>query len=72
LTLLGLSAEFMAEGQVDPTVKSKVLGGEVQLLFISPESLLCNVMYHSLLLTDLYKKSLIGVDVDEAHCMKTW
>ena len=71
-TALGISSEFVGEGQVDHTVKSRVQRGDVQLLFISPENLLCNVAYRSMLLTNQYKKSLVGVAVDEAHCVKTW
>jgi len=69
---LGISAEFVGEGQTDPRVKSRVLRGNVQLLFISPENLLCNSLYRNMLLTEQYKKSLVCVAVDEAHCVKTW
>ncbi|XP_065893522.1 ATP-dependent DNA helicase RecQ-like isoform X1 [Dysidea avara] len=69
---LGISAEFVGEDQTDPRVKSRVLRGNVQLLFISPENLLCNWVYRNMLLTDQYKKSLVCVAVDEAHCVKTW
>jgi len=44
---LGLSAEFVGEGQTDPTVKSRVFKENIQLLFISPENLLCNAVYGS-------------------------
>ena len=69
---LGISAEFVGEDQTDPRVKSRVLRGNVQLLFISPENLLCNWVYRNMLLTDQYKKSLVCVAVDEVHCVKTW
>ena len=69
---IGVSAEFVGKGQVDCTVQSRVLRGDVQLLFISCQCLLCNVVYHNMLLTDQYKKSLVGIAVDEAHCVKTW
>jgi len=69
---LGLSAEFVGETQTNPDVKSKVLKGEVQLVFISPESLLGNTLFRNMLLTDCYNDHLVGVAVDEAHCVKTW
>ena len=69
---LGLSAEFVGEAQTSPDVKSKVLKGEIQLVFVSPENLLCNPAYRNMLLTDHYKDLLVGVAVDEAHCVKTW
>jgi len=71
-TALGISLEFVGESQFDHTMKSRVQRGDLQLLFISPESLLCNVAYRSMLLTNQYKKSLVGMAVDEAHCVKTW
>jgi len=36
---IGISAEFVGEGHTDPTAKSRVLSGNVQLMFISPENL---------------------------------
>lgn len=69
---LGLAAEFVGEAHTNPDVKSKVLKGEVQLVFISPENLLCNPLYRNMLLTDHYKDLLVGVAIDEAHCVKTW
>ena len=41
-------------------------------MFISPESLLHNRMYRSMLLSDAYKQNLVVLAVDEAHCVKTW
>ena len=49
-----------------------VLRGMVQLVFISPECLLHNRMYRSMLLSDAYKQNLVVFAVDEAHCVKTW
>ena len=66
---IGISAEFVSEGQTDPTAKSRVLNGNVQLVFISPENLLCNALYRNMLLSEQYKKSLVGVAIDEAHCV---
>jgi len=66
------TAEFVREVQTDPRIKLRVLRGNVQLLFISPENLLCNVAYWNMILTEQYKKSLVCVAVDEAHCVKTW
>lgn len=69
---LGLSAEFVGEAQTNVDVKLRVLKGEVQLVFISPENLLCNTVFRNMLLTDQYRDLLVGVAVDEAHCVKTW
>ncbi len=49
-----------------------VLRGRVQLVFISPEALLHNRMYRSMMLSEVYKQHLVVLAVDEAHCVKTW
>ena len=71
-TRLGITTEFVGEAQTSPVAKLHVLKGEIQLVFISPESLLCNSAFRDMLLTDCYKDLLVGVAVDEAHCVKTW
>lgn len=68
----GLKTEFVGEAQTDPNVVKRVLEGDLQLLFISPESLLNNEKFRSMLLTPKYKEKLVALAVDEAHCVKTW
>ena len=55
----GVVAEFVAEAQEDQSTNSRVLQGKVQLIFISPESLLHNRMYRSMLLSDTYRHTVI-------------
>ena len=68
----GVVAEFVAEAQEDQSTNCCVLQGKVQLIFISPESLLHNRMYRSMLLSDTYRHNLVVLIVDEANCVKTW
>ena len=68
----GLQTEFVGEGQTNPQKKDKVLRGEVQLVYISPESAICNRTYRNMFLSSAYKERLVAVVVDEAHCVKTW
>lgn len=68
----GLHTEFIAEAQTDPAIKCKVLNGDFQLLFITPESIIDNATYRNMLLTPPYKQKLIAVVIDEAHCVKVW
>jgi len=70
-TSLGLSVEFLGEAQTDSTASHRVVNGDVQLVLISSENLLCNTKYRQML-SPVYKERLIGVAVDEAHCVKTW
>jgi len=49
-----------------------VVSGDIQLVYISPENLLCNSKFCNMLLSDKYKKFLRTLVVDEAHCVKLW
>ena len=69
-SLRGLSTEFIGEAQTDPSVCGKVLRGEVQLVFITPENLIENLTYRKMLLSSRYKDRLVVLVVDESHCVK--
>ena len=43
-----------------------------QLIFMSPESLFCNLDWRRMLSTELYMKNLIAFIVDEADCVTKW
>jgi bloom syndrome protein len=67
-TAMGISTEFIGD---DSCALDLVLSGNVQIVFISPESLL-NTKYRNMILSTVYKEKLVPVGVDEAHCIKTW
>ena len=66
----GLLVEFV--GDDSSNNRDKILRGDVQLLFVSPESAIGNSMYRNMLLSRPYKDNLVGLIVDEAHCVKLW
>jgi bloom syndrome protein len=68
----GIETEFVGEQQTDLMSIRKVLDGQMQLVYISPENIICNPMYRNMLLSSVYKEKLVGLVVDEAHCVKTW
>ena len=69
----GLSVEFVGEAQKDDEASTKVINGDVQLVYISPESLLNTKRYRQMFQTKVYQEKMIAfVVVDEAHCVKTW
>ena len=72
LSSVGITAQYVGEMQQDPAARAQVLVGKVNLVFISPESIICNPRYRNMLLTAKYKEKLIAIVVDEAHCIKTW
>ena len=69
---VGIASGFVGESQKDSAVRWKVLNGLLDLVYISPENIICNAQYRDMLLTSNYKERLVGVAVDEAHCVKTW
>ena len=71
-TRSGLVTVFVGEDQTNKGVISSILKGNVQLVYISPESLVCNPFYRNMLLSPVYKEKLIGLVIDEAHCVKSW
>jgi len=68
----GILTEYVGESQKDTTAWRRVVNGEVQLLYISPENIICNPHYRHMLRTKKYKGNLVGIVIDEAHCIKTW
>lgn len=71
-TRTGISTEFVGELQTDEHAVARVLKGEIQLVFISPENIICNTRFRNMLMTERYKEYLVAFAVDEAHCVKTW
>lgn len=67
----GLSVEYIGEGAT-PDNLDDVLKGKVQLVYVSPESLLGNAKIRKMLLNSVYSQNLVGFVVDEAHCVKMW
>lgn len=68
----GLKVEFVGEAQKEESATTAVLNGDIQLVYISPESLLLNRKYRSMITTTLYQEKLRAFVVDEAHCVKFW
>ena len=52
----GLKNEYVGEAQHDPHAISSVKEGKVQLLYISPESLLINSEWREMLHSDIYRE----------------
>ena len=64
----GISARSIGE---DKAANAKIENGECCVVFTSPECLLGNGQWRSMLSSDIYK-NLIGIVVDEAHCISHW
>lgn len=57
---------------VDDARMEEIKKGCYELLFVSPELLLNSSEWRDMLQSPVYKKQLVGVVVDEAHCVKKW
>ena len=69
---LGITAEFVSEGQSDAGAQRRVLNGEAQII-LSPENVIQNPVYRNMLLSPVYKHKMFAlVVVDEAHCVRSW
>ena len=68
----GIITDFVGEAQTDNDAVSKVISGQVQLVFISPESIIENPHFRNMLLSQCYRNNLVALIVDEAHCVKVW
>ena len=71
-TTKGIAAEFVGELQQDIDAMDNVRTGQCQLVYISPESILRNPQWREMLLTSAYKENLVGLVIDEAHCITKW
>ena len=69
---LGINAEFVGECQTNKAAIDRVLKGEIDIVFVSPESIVTNPLFRNMLLTKPYKEHIKGLVVDEARCVKTW
>lgn len=68
----GVQVEFVSDEQGSHQSRSKILQGEIQLVYISPESAIRNPLYRNMFLSPKYKEKLAAIAVDEAHCVETW
>ena len=64
----GISAAYVTAYQV----LCKIERGEYNLVLLSPESSLNNDRWRSMLINAAYSSSLIGIAVDEIHCVTQW
>ena len=59
-------------GEEDDEIKQKIVQGIYQIVYMSPESLLCVLIWREMFRSLTYQEALVGLIVDEAHCIKYW
>ena len=70
LKQLGVRAVFVGDACSEDY--DRVHAGYYQLVFMSPESLLTSTDWREMLQNPVYETNLVGLIVDEAHCVKKW
>ena len=50
----------------------EICEGKFQLVLMSPESILMDLMWRDMLQSPVYQDNLVAVAMDEAHCVKEW
>ncbi|XP_066302188.1 uncharacterized protein [Branchiostoma lanceolatum] len=68
----GIKAAYVGETQKDADVKRGVVDGKYSLVFASPEAILNSKTWRGMLTNKTYREHLVGVAVDEAHCITSW
>lgn len=63
-----LACAFVGEEQRDEEVKEGVMRGQFQLIYMSPDSLLCVLRWREMSLST-YHSNLVAEIVNEAHCV---
>ena len=71
LNSIGLKAAYIGNNQTEDVLRA-IENGEYTFVFVSPESSLCNNRWRQMFASKTYKERLIGVCVDEAHCIIHW
>ena len=71
LTSYGLKASYIGVDQNVETLK-EIEQGLYTYIFLSPESALSNERWRNMLSSKVYQDRLVGLVVDEVHCMTDW
>ena len=58
LTARGVKAAYITEEQDDPSILQGVVQGNYQLVYFTPEMVLCSKKWRKVLLTDVYMLSV--------------
>ena len=71
MTERNIHAVYVGDAGDDATVE-EICEGKFQLVLMSTESILTDLMLRNMLQSPVYQDNLVAVAVDEAHCVKQW
>ena len=67
----GVKCAFIGE-ELDSKEEDQILKGQFHVIYSSPESLLTTDKWRNMLRSKVYSDNLVGLIVDEAHCIHSW
>ena len=62
----------VSEEEDDGSLATAISDGKYQLIFTSPESLLCNETWRDMLQSPIFQENLVALVIDKAHCVTKW
>ena len=65
----GISAAYAGQ---DPATDEAIATGQVSIVYGSPETLVGNAKWRSILQNDFFRRRLVGLAVDEVHTVVQW
>ena len=70
----GIKSTFVTKdlADSDDTVEQALYEGSYQIIFFSPEALLCDDTWRDMMQTQVYKENVVAFVIDEAHLIKKW
>ena len=71
LQSIGISAIAISDDE-NPDIVQRVMNGTFNVIYGSPECLLSVSIWRSIFQCQTFTEMLVGVDIDEAHCIVQW
>ena len=68
---MGLNAALIGSALVDVETKNQIINGQFQIVFNSPEAEMSK-FWRNVLTSKIYKENLMGIAINEAHCIDQW
>ena len=68
----GIKCTFVNRDGQSKEVQDCIVRGHYQIVFISPESMLRQLIWREMLRNEVYQENLVAFVIDEAHCVEKW
>ena len=68
----GIKSALVSRGGMQSGVAEGVVRGEFQIVMLSPEAMLTDLKWREMFRSKVYHDNLVGLVIDEAHCVEKW